>query len=181
MIRTDLWPDADIAKLRELAATGMSTAAIGASMGRTKSAIVGKMGRLGISYGHPKNGSVALGNMMAKVRGSDPQKRRSTTAPARQATKRINRGACAKSERRSAFGEAPEPVPATAIGIFELTENTCRWPLWNNDTPAHQRVYCGGKNIEGLPYCGAHCRIAYTGPERSTLPTRHSPICEAAQ
>jgi hypothetical protein len=88
MSRTDPWPDADIAKLRELAATGMRTAAIGAHMGRTKNSIVGKMLRLGIGYGHPPGwgetkvtvlkingtGGVALGNMMANIRGARPDR-----------------------------------------------------------------------------------------------------------
>jgi GcrA cell cycle regulator len=40
------WPPEDIARLRELWATGMSTAKIGQAMGRTKSAVVGKAHRL---------------------------------------------------------------------------------------------------------------------------------------
>lgn len=203
MSRTDLWPDADIAKLRELAAMGMPTAAIGAHMGRTKNSIVGKMLRLGIGYGHPPGwgetkvtvrkingtGGVALGNMMAKIRGAHPQKRRSSAAFGRAATKRIERAnnlAGINAVRRAAkinpgLIDPAQPVPATAVSIVGLTADTCRWPLWGDDTPPHQKLYCGGNSIEGLPYCGYHCARAFVGTKRSTLPTRHSPICETAQ
>jgi GcrA cell cycle regulator len=42
------WPDYDLLKLRQLWEAGMSTAAIGLQMSRTKNAIVGKSHRLGL-------------------------------------------------------------------------------------------------------------------------------------
>jgi GcrA cell cycle regulator len=43
--------------------------------------------------------------------------------------------------------------------ILELTESTCRWPI--GDPSAADFFFCGGKTVEGLPYCGYHSRIAY--------------------
>jgi GcrA cell cycle regulator len=43
--------------------------------------------------------------------------------------------------------------------ILELNESTCRWPI--GDPSAVDFFFCGGKTIEGLPYCGFHSRIAY--------------------
>jgi len=43
--------------------------------------------------------------------------------------------------------------------ILELTEAKCHWPIGDPSSPDF--FFCGGKTIEGLPYCGYHSRIAY--------------------
>jgi len=43
--------------------------------------------------------------------------------------------------------------------ILELNECTCRWPI--GDPSAADFFFCGGKTLDGLPYCGYHSRIAY--------------------
>ena len=43
--------------------------------------------------------------------------------------------------------------------ILELSESKCRWPIGDPSSPDF--FFCGGKTIEGLPYCGHHSRIAY--------------------
>jgi len=43
--------------------------------------------------------------------------------------------------------------------ILELTESKCKWPIGDPSSPDF--FFCGGRSIEGLPYCGYHARIAY--------------------
>jgi GcrA cell cycle regulator len=53
--------------------------------------------------------------------------------------------------------------------LLELTERDCRWPgpgaglaLW----------FCAAPAVDGQPYCGAHCAIAYGAAPRPKLPWR---------
>lgn len=49
------------------------------------------------------------------------------------------------------------------VDITGLTGATCRWPMGEMlDHPPYQ--YCGCSPVEGLPYCAAHCRLAYVAP-----------------
>jgi GcrA cell cycle regulator len=43
--------------------------------------------------------------------------------------------------------------------ILELTESKCKWPI--GDPSSVDFFFCGGKTVEGLPYCGHHSRVAY--------------------
>ena len=43
--------------------------------------------------------------------------------------------------------------------ILELSEEKCHWPIGDPGTP--EFFFCGGRSIDGLPYCGYHSRIAY--------------------
>jgi GcrA cell cycle regulator len=58
-----------------------------------------------------------------------------------------------------AKADTSEPIRATRISIYELTKKTCRWPIGEPQSPDF--CYCGGQALEGLPYCGHHCRMAY--------------------
>jgi GcrA cell cycle regulator len=53
------------------------------------------------------------------------------------------------------------------IAIDGLNPHHCRWPTWSNTESGG--MYCGAKRLEGHPYCGPHCGVAYTaktGPRR---------------
>lgn len=81
----------------------------------------------------------------------------------------------APAEPVGAFSSTP---PVSTIGgryqctLAFLTKETCRFPCWDDSIPQDDRRYCGGKAIEGLPYCRTHADLCYTGQERSTLPMR---------
>ncbi len=67
---------------------------------------------------------------------------------------------------RPAIRGKPEPelienlIPTgQRCSTLELSEGKCRWPI--GDPSAPDFFFCGGKTIEGLPYCGYHARIAY--------------------
>lgn len=62
--------------------------------------------------------------------------------------------------------------------IFDLTQSTCRWPLWRK--PGEAQRFCGCRvkapKREGdapPPYCPEHCDIAFVPPlPRSKRPHR---------
>jgi len=56
----------------------------------------------------------------------------------------------------------PEPIPVTACSIYDLTTETCRWPV-GPDTGRDQ-LFCGAPGADlaaGMPYCGSCAPRAY--------------------
>jgi hypothetical protein len=51
--------------------------------------------------------------------------------------------------------EVPRPAPGTRITLFQLTENTCRWPHGDR-TPY---LFCGAPTA-GKTYCAYHTGIS---------------------
>jgi hypothetical protein len=50
-----------------------------------------------------------------------------------------------------------EPAPEIGVGFFQLSGETCKWPLWGNETPTVSEMrFCGGRTIAGSSYCGEH-------------------------
>jgi hypothetical protein len=52
--------------------------------------------------------------------------------------------------------------------LLDLTDTTCRWPMWDDDTPVLDKTYCGGTTLKGQSYCPHHQARAYKprpGPE----------------
>jgi GcrA cell cycle regulator len=64
---------------------------------------------------------------------------------------------------RASATETPKVTkPPKPKALVDLAEDDCRWPVV--DQP--QYLFCAAPKLEGLPYCAAHCRIAYA-KERS--------------
>jgi GcrA cell cycle regulator len=146
MADTD-WTQAKEDELRALWAEGHSTAQIGARMGLTKNAVVGKAHRLDL----PSRPSPI------KARGGDPIVRapRVTLPPMQDS---------ARSMRDSAptmhvpVPAAPPPPPVVTFKPFAF--RSCCWPLWGNqERPTHR--YCGAavmmkRDGTPAPYCAEH-------------------------
>jgi predicted ABC-type ATPase len=49
--------------------------------------------------------------------------------------------------------------PGQGVSLLELTEDKCRWPI--GDPVTSEFFFCGGKPVEGLPYCAYHVGFAY--------------------
>lgn len=54
--------------------------------------------------------------------------------------------------------------------IYQLNENTCRWPI----TTDEGTMYCGNQPLGKLPYCAMHCRIAYQADVQKRVRDRPS-------
>lgn len=164
------WTDERIAELRRLA-PDHTASQIAAKMGASsRNVIIGKMNRLGMS-GTRKQVAEAAATVVkirakarSEIRANKPKPSWFPAMP-RQAP----------AEPARAFSSTP---PVSSIGgryqctLAFLTEQTCRFPCWDDSIPQDDRRYCGGKAIEGLPYCRTHADLCYTGQERATLPMR---------
>ncbi len=149
---TMTWTDERVELLKKLWADGLSASQIAAELGGiTRNAVIGKVHRLGLS-GRAKSPS------SASPRPRKPRQSHMMRMPRA-------RGNTALAYAYDLDVEAePEPIDnIIPIGqrrtLLELNEDTCRWPIGDPASP--EFFFCGGKPVEGVPYCGYHARIAY--------------------
>ena len=136
------WTPDDIATLRALRAMGLSSSAIAARMGRTRSAVIGKMSRLGIP-------------VPAKLI------QRKLMEPKMQLPQFI----------KTIFGPRlppapPQPLPPNPVTLFELEAGMCRYPV-NDVSPF---LFCGAPQLEDCSYCVEHKRLAYIPGSGRSMP-----------
>ncbi|ATQ70282.1 GcrA cell cycle regulator [Methylosinus trichosporium OB3b] len=154
---TPEWPDARIATVARLWAEGCTAAQIAAEIGGgiTRSAVIGKVHRLGLP---------------ARERGVRTKAARAAiiTPPPAQAVKRPAEKAAPVVVAR------PAPVPALAppvdcgetalvASILDLVEGQCRWPL--------AAGFCGRPSAGGKSYC-AHHALRSVNPRGPMRPPR---------
>jgi GcrA cell cycle regulator len=146
-----------VEQLKKLWADGLSASQIAAALGGiSRNSVIGKVHRLGLA-GRPKRPAGTMprrrkprsqGTTMRIVR---PAIRGDTAFAARHACER-------QFEPEPELIENVIPI-GQRCSTLELGEGKCRWPIGDPGTPDF--FFCGGKTIEGLPYCGYHARIAY--------------------
>jgi GcrA cell cycle regulator len=140
------WNDDLVADLRSRCAAGESARTIAAAYGTTRNAIIGKCTRLGLTLTATPQAQCAKAASSRPPRKRQPSKRPPSARP-RPPTR-------AQTARRPCC-------------LLDLTNETCRWPLWN-EAPDAPRLFCGAaeaKLHEGMPYCAEHARLAF-GPIR---------------
>lgn len=135
------WTDAMVARLTHLLRLGWSYGKIGADIGVSRNAAIGKAKRLGIQH-------ISRVARPTVARLAKPKRERILPA------KKI-------AQLRSLPAE-PLPPPkiedVATVTFDKLTEAHCKWPV---DFPSGKTGYCGGKRVPLLPYCDGHCRRAY--------------------
>lgn len=156
------WTADQEATLRRMWAEGRSATQVAIELNCsaiTRSAVCGKVHRMGLEK---------------RFRVSEPRKPR----PIRGRNAGQVMAAVKARLRRGPPVFKTEPVPevlevfldeATILAqrctLMDLTEMTCRFPLWDGDDTDF--FFCGGKTWGDRPYCGHHCRVAYMpAPER---------------
>jgi GcrA cell cycle regulator len=131
-------------QLRSLWGRRLSAAEIGAVIGCSRHAVIGKAHRLGLA----------------------PIERPATeTAPSRCRDKRFPW--IRKRRLSQAIKEASEleDIPLTVVGeprmlsILEINATTCRWPIGDPRKPDFG--YCGHPTKSGSAYCDGHHAVAY--------------------
>jgi GcrA cell cycle regulator len=127
-----VWTDTKVAELKERHARGESMTAMGAAMGCSRSAIVGKIHRL------------KLGPTTA-MPGRQPS--------SRQIAPKI-------SLAPSDYENATEltALDGSGVTLDDLTQDACRWPLGDPREPSFR--YCGQMAIDGKSYCAKHFQIS---------------------
>jgi GcrA cell cycle regulator len=166
--------------LKKLWADGLSASQIAAELGGiSRNSVIGKVHRLGLA-GRTKRPTASM------PRQRKPRSRGTTMRIVRPAI----RGDTALAVLPAyALQFEPEPELMETIipmwqrcSTLELSEGKCRWPIGDPRTPDF--FFCGGKTIEGLPYCGYHSRIAYqpaVDRRRDRRTAQEQALAEAAE
>jgi GcrA cell cycle regulator len=146
------WTDAAVERLKELWAEGHTGLTIGRQFGISRSAVIGKISRLGLSHKpRPRLPTVPLQAISVPKPVRKGQKR-SETRP----LKRNNRPLPPPEPY-----QAPRPPPDPPIGSFDLLElrhGHCRWPS-AGDGP--KWTFCGRPRAGESSYCEAHHALAH--------------------
>ena len=168
------WPADRIGRLRELHAMGQVYSLIAAHLGVSRSAVAGKIKRLGLASASPvlrvprKPKAAAppitrerntFGGMFTKLANAKRKQKGTSGIPAPWTPEaRIVRQPSQPRPRCE-----PDPIPVTACTIFDLTTETCRWPV-GPDTGRGQ-LFCGAPGADlaaRMPYCGNCAPRAFT-------------------
>ena len=130
--RTNRWSTDREDRLRALVLDGLTATRIGAEIGLSRGAVIGKIDRLGLRL---------LGGPGRPGRRPGPQKPRKSRARKPKVTTAV----------------ILAPPPDGGIDILALAAGVCRWP---QDTIEGVR-YCGGETYPRHVYCPAHHRLAF--------------------
>jgi GcrA cell cycle regulator len=138
-MRENAWTDDGVALLRRLWAEGVTAAVIGQRLGGlSRSAVLGKVFRLRLD---------AEGGAAGRIEQPSCEK----DVPTRRR----------KHQPRRRIVAAPAPTPPGRLTLFELTNETCRWPSGRRG----KIFFCGVAQADvaqGIPYCRLHMRRAYS-------------------
>jgi GcrA cell cycle regulator len=151
------WTDERVELLKKLWADGLSASQIAGELGGiTRNAVIGKVHRLGLS-GRAKSPTSAAPR---------PRKPRAPSHMLRVARPAMRGNTALATATLYELDADPEPdlvenvIPlGQRCTLLELSDKKCHWPI--GDPGAVDFFFCGGKNIESLPYCSFHSRIAY--------------------
>lgn len=149
------WTEERVSLLKQLWGEGKSAAEIAKALGGglTRNAVIGKAHRLKLSnrvspiQQNSKTPDAAPVAVKAAVRVVED-----VAAPVRAAA-------------RVAIAIPQAANNGKGVSMVELKDRMCRWPVGDpKDSNFH---FCGCSSEAGLPYCGAHAKIAYQAPSRS--------------
>ena len=147
------WTDEDIARLIELAKTGISYSAIGEQLGYTKNAIIGKAHRLG------------LGKRVIRNRAAKPK---ATKAPEPVDVPKKEKGRLKFDPFFNMFigrrdgdmsyrSNHQRSADHRAIKLLDLEQHHCRFPRGEGESI----TFCGQTKLIGCSYCAACASIVY--------------------
>ena len=150
--RTNRWSTDQEDRLRALVLDGLTTAMIGAEIGLSRGAVIGKIDRLGLRL---------LGGL---GRQPGPQKPRKSRARKPKVTTAVilapppDGGIDLAAKPKVTTAVILAPPPGEGVDILALAAGVCRWP---QDTIEGVR-YCGGETYPRHVYCPAHHRLAFS-------------------
>jgi GcrA cell cycle regulator len=145
------WDDKSKSKLRNLWLSGLSATKIGAQMGLSKNAVIGKAHRMNLPL-RAKPIAFATRSGVSKKRDKPVE----VAAPKEQ-------------EKPVEAVESPAPVVSQQRRVLYtppgVIMRTCRFP--SGDPRKSDFRFCGKPTVTGKPYCAACCNIAYARPMRA--------------
>ena len=167
------WTDERVTLLTRLWNEGHTASQIAEQFGDiTRNAVIGKVHRLGLSgraaasrfraarirvrsRAHQVRGAAAAGYA---TQGNTALKADTDAMPATWA---------APAQRpvlRTVEQPAAEEAAGPVVGLLELKEDSCRWPIGHPDQPGFG--FCGCKKANDGPYCERHAAMAYQTVQR---------------
>ena len=171
------------ARLATMWGAGLSSARIGAELGLTKNAVIGRVRRKGLPA-RPSPIGARAGNGR-KAGGATARPHRATAypdgLPAPEGMVRgpggvlagdslaalgvslpaLAHGLAAEPRPVSTFVAAPRLAPVIPLGRAGAVAQPCCWPIGEPRTPGFR--FCEAPGIPGRSYCAAHHAVAYVG------------------
>lgn len=158
-----IWTPERVQKLIELWTAGRSASEVSRAFGGivSRSAVIGKVHRLGIQRGAKTRHSPRSGNpRVPRTQGPKTFIARSLGSPvAVWAKGRFPAQITVDVDIAPTVVDEPAPIEQRKT-IATLTNACCRWPVGEPSDPEFH--FCGATRIPGLPYCEPHAKRAYT-------------------
>lgn len=158
------WTDDRIETLVRMWGEGFSGSEIAVTLGGgvTRNGVIGKVHRMGLAERKTRPA-----NPKPKAHGNKGRPKANAIV-ARAEQRRAEAAKPARVQRMAEPVETPlddgetDGVDVTGLlGILQLTEHTCKWPIGD---PKDKRFgFCGAHSEEGKPYCADHAARAYQG------------------
>ena len=177
------WTDERVEILKKMWGEGQSASVIAKELGGvTRNAVIGKVHRLGLSN---RAGSGAAATPKAEAKPKPAPKAKAEPKPQPKTEPAIKPVPASEAKpnlpARKQIIPAGQPLPpqpsaneispealakvnevekkAKKIGLMELTERTCKWPV--GDPATDNFWFCGLPVQQGKPYCEAHVGVAF--------------------
>lgn len=139
------WSEHHTAILKRRWNEGASASVIGAELGMTRNAVLGRAWRIGLG----------------KRRNAYAPKKKRVQSLRKPPTPRV------RAPRPSIFDFVGPMLPADwcpkPVDMVEMTRNQCRWPVGE----PHRMQFCGELKFGDHVYCERHCRMAYRPNRRA--------------
>ena len=170
------WTDERVEQLKKMWNDGQSASQIAKELGGvTRNAVIGKVHRLGLSNRTGADGEDLDAPAPETKAATRPEPAPAEAAPApvaptthqSPAVRKIVPAGQPLPPQPSANEISPEALAnvrevekkAKRIGLMDLTERTCKWPV--GDPATEDFWFCGLGVKPGKPYCEAHVGVAF--------------------
>lgn len=151
------WPNKIVLELRGLLEQGLSASQIGAIIGKTRNAVIGKAHRLGLGKGKTGNG----GEKCRKVLRKPAMNRKQTNFNLSLGREKVVLPPVAA---RPAVAPIV-PVNGNGLTILELRRKQCHAVIGSSRPENDLPRYCGHPTWGGTPYCEGHYAAFHTAPK----------------
>jgi len=167
------WTDERVALLTKLWNEGHTASQIAEQFGDiTRNAVIGKVHRLGLS-GRAAASRFRAARIRMRPRTHQPRgggmggyaTQGNTALKADAETMPTDWPSPARRPMlRPVEQPAAETETGPVVGLLELKEDSCRWPVGHPDQPGFG--FCGCKKAHDGPYCERHAAVAYQPVQR---------------
>jgi hypothetical protein len=179
------WTPENIDQMKSLALDCQSASQIATAIGApTRSTIIGKCHRIGVKLTSRSGPKVKL-TAKAPRKREKPPRTRTKRLPSRLLANMassiaapdegvepmpqcppVQKQTCeecvAEPSEGIGLNDPPDGGQTNAVIIFDLTDRTCRWPLWqeDDDLGIEEKMFCGALT-GGDTYCAFHAKASF--------------------